>query len=105
MTSLMNLGASALGFPVFCRVTAGGRPCSDPPEVTWKTGKSSLSHQVGPSSSYGSAFAINWIVAGCDVKPTIAIDVKAPYILAYVLIGGAKVLSLITGREPQEESL
>jgi scaffold protein (connect acetoacetyl-CoA thiolase and HMG-CoA synthase) len=32
-------------------------------------------------------------------------DFKAPYILAYVLIGGAKVLSLITGCEPQEESL
>ena len=30
---------------------------------------------------------------------------KAPYILAYVLIGGAKVLSLITGCEPKEESL
>src|ERR1017187_3382980 len=76
MTSWMNFGASARGFPVFCRVTAGGRPCSDPPEVTWKTRKSSLSHQVGPSSSYGSAFAINWIVAGGDVKPTIAIQAR-----------------------------
>lgn len=32
-------------------------------------------------------------------------DFPAPYILAYVLIGGAKVLSLITGCEPKEESL
>ena len=32
-------------------------------------------------------------------------DFKAPYILAYVLIGGAKVLSLITGCEPKEGSL
>jgi scaffold protein (connect acetoacetyl-CoA thiolase and HMG-CoA synthase) len=32
-------------------------------------------------------------------------DFKSPYILAFVLIGGAKVLSLITGCKPQEESL
>lgn len=32
-------------------------------------------------------------------------DFPAPYILAYVLIGGAKVLSLITGCEPRDESL
>ena len=40
-----------------------------------------------------------------SVLHTAAPDFKAPYILAYVLIGGAKVLSLITGCEPKEESL
>ena len=32
-------------------------------------------------------------------------DFKAPYILAYVMIGGTKVLSMITGCEAREEAL
>jgi uncharacterized OB-fold protein len=69
-----------------------------PPRIACSACINKGSMEVVPLGSRGTIETFSVLHIGTP-------DFKAPYILAYVLIGGAKVLSLITGCEPKEESL